>query len=507
MKIRLFLLLFFGYVASQAQPKTADLEKYIEKARTDWQVPGLAVAIVKDGQVVLSRGYGVKTEGSKDKVDGGTLFAIASNTKAFVATALAQLVDDGKLSWNDKVVDHLPWFALYDDYATRHATVEDLLCHRLGLGTFSGDLMWYKSSLTAEEVVKKVKYVPQAYEFRNGYGYSNLMFIAAGEVIAKVSGMPWDEFVTVRILKPLGMQRTIASVSDLVSLGNYATPHKPDSVGRNAPIDWVNWDNMGAAGGLISSSDDMAKWLTMNLSGGSSQGATVVSRAQQTRLWTPHNNHIVTDAARAATPGRHFAGYGLGYSLSDYYGRMMVTHSGGYDGMYSYVMMLPDDNLGIAVLTNTMKGIAPALSYYLANQFIKGDMRDWSAEALGRYDNNKSHYDDVARRRAARANGTQPTVPLEACTGSYWAGLPGRVTVSSTDGKLRFAMADNPGLSGELVHWHYDTWQIRWDETHAWFDFGTVQFLIDNNRKVTGLHFDVPNGDIFFDEVDLVKEK
>lgn len=513
MSSRIGLLLLLGLlihtwsipVAAQSIP--AGLDQYIENARQAWDVPGLSVAIVKDGKVVHTKGYGVKEVGKNEVVDGGTLFAIASNTKAFVATALAQLVSQGRLNWNDKVVDHLPYFELYDDYATRHATVEDLLCHRLGLGTFSGDLMWYKASLSAEEVVKKIKYVPQAYDFRDGYGYSNLMFITAGEVISKVTGVSWATYIDQNIIQPLGMDRTIISTNYLEKQGNYATPHKPDQTGTNHPIEWVNWDNMGAAGGIISSADDMAQWLLMNLNGGEAKGKTILEKKQQNRLWTPHNNYILSEAARERTPGRHFSGYGLGYGVSDYYGNQIVSHSGGYDGMYSYVLMVPDQKLGVAVLTNSMKGIAPALSYYIINQYLQAEGNDFSAEALARNTNNKGHYDDIAERTAARAKGTKPTLSLEQYAGTYWAGLPGKVLVEKQGNQLRFQFEDNPSLAGTLSHWHYDTWEIQWDETHAWFDFGTLQFKLDNNLKVIGLHFDVPNGDIFFDEVDLVRKE
>jgi hypothetical protein len=309
------------------------------------------------------------------------------------------------------------------------------------------------------------------------------------------------------IIEPLGMDRTISSTDELARKRNFAIPHKPDQSGRNEPIDWVNWDNMGAAGGIISCADDMAQWLIMNLNGGTVAENVILDKVQQNRLWTPHNNFILSEEARQTRPGRHFSGYGLGYGVSDYYGNQIVSHSGGYDGMYSYVLMVPDQKLGVAVLTNSMKGIAPALSYYLINQYLEAEDNDFSAEALARYDNHKSHYDDIAERTAARVLNTKPTLALEKYSGTYWAGLPGRVIVQAEDGQLSFHFQDNPTLAGKLTHWHYDTWKIQWQEPHAWFDFGTLQFKLDNNLEVIGLHFDVPNGDIFFDEVDLVREE
>ena len=211
----LLIVLFLFTFSLQAQVDLKKIDRYIAKAQKDWNVPGLAVAVVKDGKVVLSKGYGLIEQGGSEKVDENTLFAIASNTKAFIASALGTLVDDGKISWKDKVRDYLPYFELYDSYATNEATIEDLLCHRLGLGTFIGDVIWYKSELSAEEVVKRAKYVPQAYGFRDGYGYSNLMFITAGEVIKAVTGKSWAEYVAAKFLQPLQMDRTITSVNQI----------------------------------------------------------------------------------------------------------------------------------------------------------------------------------------------------------------------------------------------------------------------------------------------------
>ncbi|MEL7147648.1 MAG: serine hydrolase domain-containing protein, partial [Bacteroidota bacterium] len=253
-RISLLLLLLFSLVLHQtfAQSQSKRIDQLIEKARKQWKVPGMAVAVVKDGEVLLSRGYGTIETGRTLKVDNETLFAIASNTKGFLSSAIATLVTDGKLRWDDKVKEILPYFELYDPYVTNEVTVRDLLCHRVGLGTFSGDAIWYKSELPAEDIIKLAKNVPQSYSFRSGYGYSNLMFIAAGEVVRAVTGKPWDDYVKERFFEPLAMKRTITSTKDLDKKGNYATPHKT-TMGVNSPIKWVNWDNMSAAGAIISS--------------------------------------------------------------------------------------------------------------------------------------------------------------------------------------------------------------------------------------------------------------
>jgi CubicO group peptidase (beta-lactamase class C family) len=492
------LLLYFLSSFSQVDVKAID--KYIEKARMDWNVPGMAVAIVKDGKVVLSKGYGVKEIGGKDKVDDNTIFAIASNSKAFVASSISRLVEEGKLSWDDKVVDYLPYFSLYEDkYVSSEITVKDLLCHRAGLGTFSGDVIWYKSEKSPEEILKNAAFVPEAFSFRDGYGYTNLMFIAAGEVIRAVTGKPWEDYAIENFLSPLGMDNTVISVSDLKD--NVATPHKPTLDNGTVAIEWANWDNSSAAGGIISSSTDMAKWMMMNLNGGSWDGKEFINKEQQNLLWTPHNNFKMSERSKEGLPGRHFAGYGLGWSLMDYYGNIVVSHGGGYDGMYSRVMMIPDLKLGIVVLTNTMEGISTPLTYYIANQYLKKDTRDWSKEFLDRSRASNGHKDDVEERKAARVMDTKPSKRASDLVGKYYDPMFGTITISETEGKLGMSFEKAPELDASLEHWHYDTYEIKWDKEHAWFDFGTVKFVLDNNLKVVGLEFDVPNGDIFFHEL------
>ena len=497
--IFLTLLVLFSYSAT-AQVDVKAIDKYIEKARKDWNVPGMAVAIVKDGELVLSKGYGVKEINVKSKVDENTQFAIASNSKAFVASCVAKLVEEGKLTWKDKVRDYLPYFSLYgDEYISSMVTIEDLLCHRVGLGTFSGDVIWYKSNKSPEEIIKRAGSVPEAFEFRDGYGYSNLMFITAGEVIRVVTGAPWEDYVKSEFLEPLEMNNTVISISDLGE--NAATPHKPTLDRGTVPSVWASWDNSSAAGGIISSVDDLSKWMRMNLNGGEWMGKTYLDKEQQNLLWTPHVSHKLNEAGKEALPGRHFTGYGLGWGLMDYHGNLVVSHGGGYDGMYSRVVMVPDLKLGVAILTNSMEGISSPLATYILNQYMKADIRDWSSIYLDRSRSNTGHKDQVEERRNARRTETETSLESTEMVGVYYDPMYGDITISEQDNELRIDFADAPALSATLVHWHYDTYEIKWDEEHAWFDFGTVSFTQDNNLNVTGLEFDVPNYDIFFDEL------
>lgn len=504
--VLLILSALFFQQQGFAQADLTQIENYIEKARKDWGVPGMSVAIVKDGKVFSSRGYGTLKEGGKERVDEQTLFAIASNTKAFISSAIGVLEGEGKMHLNHKVQKYLPDFQLYDAYVSHEATIADLLSHRIGLGTYSGDVIWYKSNFSAREVVGKIRYVPQEYSFRGGYGYSNLMFITAGEVIKEVSGVSWDTFIKDRFLEPLGMNRTITSTNEVESKGNFATPHKPIN-DMNQAIEWVNWDNMGAAGGIISSSEDMASWLIFQLNNGIWKNDTILEPSIQNKLWTPHNNYTLSIHSKKNNPGTNFRGYGLGWGTGDYFGNRLITHGGGYDGMYSQVALVPELELGIVILTNTMKGIASPLRNYIINAFIEKDVRDWSEEAL-KNANKKSGVElNIEAQKEARIADTKPSFELENYAGNYQTTMHGSIYIVLEKDQLHLKFENAPDLSATLEHWHYDTWEIKWDKIHAWFDFGTIQFHHENKMNVTGFEFDVPNYDIFFDELKVKKMK
>lgn len=511
--VRVRPLLAVALVLALAAPLAAQrvdvaaLDAYIAEAQRAWPVPGLSVAIVKDGRIVLEKGYGVRDVRGSDPVDEHTLYAIASNSKAFTAAALAQQVDAGKLSWDDRVLDHLPWFRLYDEYVTQEMRVRDLLSHRSGLGTFSGDLLWYGTPYTAEEVVRRARYLPQAYPFRSGYGYSNLMFIAAGEVLRTVSGQDWHDYVEERFFAPLGMTRSVTSTNDLAEKDNVATPHKYEG-GESHPIDWYNWDAMGSAGGMISSAHDMAQWLRAQLAGGEANGTRLFSADRQREMWSVQNPQAVSAAYQARYPSTHFRGYGMGWSLNDYLGRKVVSHGGGYDGMYSQVALVPEEGLGVVVLTNAMTDIAGPLVYRVLDAYLGGEPRDWAGEALPRWKESREAFEE--RQEAfekGRVPGTRPSLALERYQGRFGGDLYGDATVTLEGESLVLRLLPNPDLVADLEHLHYDTFLIRWRQNLAWFGKGAATFVLDGAGKAAELKLDVPNDDLWFHELELKRRE
>ncbi|MEQ1587898.1 MAG: serine hydrolase [Cyclobacteriaceae bacterium] len=491
-----------------AQPDLKKLDAYYAKALKDWDVPGMSVAIVKDGKIIFSKGYGVKELGKPEKTDENTLYAIASNSKAFTTAAIAMMVKKDKLSFDDKVRKFLPYFELYSPYVSQDVTVRDLLCHRVGHSTFSGDAIWYLSdNLTAEDIIRRAKYLPQTYNFRAGYGYSNIMYITAGEVMKTITGKPWGQTIQEMIFTPLEMNRSVTTSKDIEAKGNYATPHSI-VVDKHTPIAWEDWGAIAATGGIISSVKDMSQWMIFNLNNGIWKSDTLITQQLRNTLWTPHNvftvNHVDDDY------DTHFSGYGLGWNLSDYKGKMRVGHGGGYSGMLSTVALIPDEKLGVIVLTNGMKsGLLGALTNYTIDAFLKAKERDWSAENLANSKKRIIADTRISDREKARIPNTIPSVPIEKYTGTYLADIYGTIEVKKEGDKLRLYFEHSVRFNATLEHWHYDVWKLKWDNADnlSWFQFGTVRFLLDNNLTVTGLDFDVPNNDIWFYELKPKKMK
>jgi CubicO group peptidase (beta-lactamase class C family) len=497
------------YVSAQSlEEKLSQIDAYAEKARIDWNVPGMAIAIVKDDKVVMAKGYGVLKLGEDAKVGKDTLFAIASNSKAFTTAALSILIDEGKIgSWDDKVTKYLPWFRLYAPYVDEDLTIRDLVSHRVGLDTFSGDLLWYETTYSTEEVLHRLSHLKPVRGFRSGFGYQNLMFMAAGEIVAKVSGKSWSDFVTERILKPLRMDRTKTTIRDLED--NAAWPHNESGGKGLRVLHRGNVDSAYAAAGLNSSVADLANWLRLQLGNGKFEGKQIVS---ERNIWEMHQPNVllpISPGAARNIPSRHFNTYGMGWNLWDYQGRKVISHGGGLDGMISRTAMMPEENLGLVVLTNSENGVPTVMQFKIFDVFTKAPSRDWSAEMLeGNKRAEASAAENEKKLAEERVNGTSPSLSLEDYTGIYADEMYGNAEVSVENGKLVLRVKPAPNFVADLEHWNYDTFRIHWRPSVAYnFPTGFVIFKLDKNGKTDDLLIDQPNNDFWFYELHFKREK
>ena len=505
------LLLLLPAPASFAQAldeRLREIDEYAAKAGREWNVPGFAVAVVKDDKVVFAKGYGVRRLGSPDPVDADTLFAIASNTKAFTAAALAVLVDEGKLSWDDPATKHLPGFQLHDPFVTRELTVRDLLSHRSGLATFGGDLLWFETSYPRAEIIRRVRHLKPTSSFRSAFGYQNILFLAAGEIVPAVTGKSWDDFVRERFFAPLRMARTTTSHKQLLAAPNVATPHN-ELDGRVRAIRYDNVDNAGGAAAINSSAGDMAQWLRLQLGRGTYEGRQVFSAQRSREMWTPHTVVSgISEAAERFNPTTHFNLYGLGWSLNDYQGRKVVSHGGGLDGMISRVALMPEENLGLVVLTNSETPLSSVISNKIFDTFLGVPRRDWSADYLARAKANRERAEAEAKKvEAARVADTKPSLALSSYAGTYTGQMFGDARVSEEGGRLVVRLVPSANFVGDLEHWHFDTFRIKWREGIVYpFPRGFVTFTLNPQGKVDEMKLDVPNPDFDFKELEFKRQ-
>ncbi len=485
-----------------------EIDAYAQKLQKDWNVPGMAVAIVKDDKVIFAKGYGVQKLGGNEKVDENTLFAIASNSKAFTTASLAILIDEGKIgSWDDKVSKYLPEFELYDPYVTSEVTIRDLVSHRVGLDTFSGDLLWYETTYSSDEVINRLKYLKPTRGFRTGFGYQNLMFITAGKIVERVSGKSWDEFVTERFLKPLKMDRTTTSVKNIKD--NAAFPHN-ESGGKGLHVlNRGNVDGAAAAAGLNSSVSDVANWLRMQLNNGKFEGKQIVS---EKNIWEMQQPAVILPISKGSSefvPSRHFNTYGLGWNVWDYQGRKVVSHGGGLDGMISKTAMMPEENLGLVVLTNSEQSVPTILQYKIFDVFTNSKERDWSADYMKFAKDGEKREAEAKKKLAdSQVKNTKLSLGLNDYAGTYTGDLYGDGEVSLENGKLVLHLKPAPNFVADLEHWHYDTFKINWRSSVAYnFPQGFVTFTIDKNGKANEFKIDQPNNDFWFYELEFKRKK
>ncbi|MGW8282613.1 MAG: serine hydrolase [Gemmatimonadota bacterium] len=457
-----------GHASAQQTPAEPPpgFDHLVSEVMDAFEVPGLAVAIVRDGRVVLARGYGLRRIGGTELVDEHTRFGIASNTKAFTATALALLVEEGRLEWDDPVVRYLPWFQMWDPWVTREITIRDILVHRSGLGLGQGDLLgWPPSDRTRQEIVQAIRWLEPATSFRSAYAYDNILYHVAALVVESVSGLTWEEFVATRIILPLGMTDTRVSRASTRESGNVAVPHaRVEGIVR--PVQPFDATNTNASGGINSSATDMAKWMLVQLDSGRVAGREPLFSPGTTReLWS-----IVTPVPFDPPPpplrplSKSFNGYGLGFFVRDYRGHQIITHTGSLPGYVSRLTLVPGLDLGIVVLTNAEAGEAfETITWTVLDTYLGAPAHDW----LDAYSTLAVERDSViaARERMAvvsRDSASTPSLALGEYAGVYEDPWYGDVLIEQVAGELAIRFSRTPVLVGDLEHWQYDTFLVRW---------------------------------------------
>ena len=486
-----------------------DLDAYVARVMKDFDVPGIALTIVKDGRVLLARGYGVRKLGDATPVDERTLFGIASNTKAFTATALGLLVEEGKLQWDAPVINYLPWFQMYDPFVTREMTIRDLLVHRSGLGLGAGDLLWWPTSTYGrKEIARRLRYIKPETSFRSAYAYDNVLYSVAGEVIEAVSGQTWEDFVSSRILARVGMTGSSVRHSAAAAGGNVATPHAAID-GRVRPISPFGSDNVNPAGGINANAADIAKWLMVQLDSGKLADSTRLFKPQTTfELWsivTPYRvGKVPPDLAAQQA---NVAGYALGFEVRDLRGRKVVTHTGGLPGFVSRITLVPDERLGIAVFTNQEVGQAfQAITWRLLDHFLGAPPTDWATI----YRTRKARQDSIIAVQeraatAARDTASRPSLPLAKYAANYRDAWYGDISIALENDKLVMRFSHSPSLTGDLEHFQYDTFIARWRDRELRADaYVTFALKPDGSIDHAKMAAVSPATDFSFDFQDLL---
>ncbi len=450
-----------------------------------WQVPGLALAVVRGDSVVHMRGYGTTRVGGSEPVDAHTNFAIASTSKAFTTAALAMLVDEGGLAWDDPVARHLPWFALSDPVVTRELTIRDLVTHRAGAARL--DNLWIAADFDRRQILERLRHLPQVESFRNQYGYNNHLYIVAGEVVGEVVGSSWDEALDARIFGPLGMGRSTSRTAAVEAWGNVADSHTRISGGVQA-VPRRNYDNIGGAGPVWSNAHDLSRWMRMHLYRGTLEGVRVLDEARFDEMYAPQTVIPLDTVGTRLHPTNHFAAYALGWRVQDLHGRKLVHHSGSINYTRTHVMLVPAEGIGIAIMANlSSSNLQLALTHWILDALQGRRPADWSALYLDLQARNAERSARSARElEEARLPGVGPSLSPDGYAGRYEAPLFGEARVTSEGGRLVLHYSSE--YVADLEHWHQDQFRADWRRPGAGRTF--VRFHLDTRGRVIAAEVD-----------------
>lgn len=497
-KIKMVFSLFtFLFIATNIYPQQAKLDKidtYIQQAMKDWKMPGFAVAIVKNDTVIFAKGFGVRDVRTNEPVDENTNFMIASCSKAFTTASLSRLVDQGKLKWDDPVIKYLPYFHMYDPWVTKEMTIRDLVTHRSGLATFSGDILWLGSTYDKNEVIKRAQYLKPTSSFRSRYGYQNIMFSVAGEVIEAVSDTNWHNYVKHNFFEPLGMTRSNTSIKELKEKGNNAWPHRMDNGNVVAHTDYYSIETVAPAGAINSNVKDMAQWIRLQLNKGKIGDKRIFSERQSNEMWS--NNMFLGNN-----------NYGLGWFIAYNNGKRVLNHGGGMPGMISDVTIIPEEKFGMVILSNYETGMVNAIRNYIMDLMMNVEPKDYNKMMLDNWSRRMENFEkENKRREEIRVKNTKPSLPIEKYCGTYEDKMYGKADVSLKEGKLYLQFVPSPTFRGELKHYHFDQFYIDWED--EFLTRGWVKFDMNFNGEIKQFTVEVPNSpDFIFTELLFEKTK
>lgn len=509
--ITMLCLLIHQEAFSQAY-SSSQIDSIVKKAMSINPTAGVAVVVIKDNKVIHSKGYGVTSSITKEKVNENTLFAIASNSKAFTTAALAMLVDQGKLNWLDKVVDYIPEFKMYDSYVTQNFNIQDLLTHRSGLGLGAGDLMFFPdgSDFDIKDVLNSFQYQKPTSAFRTKYDYDNLLYVVAGEVVARISGMSWAKFVETNIMKPLGMQRSVGVYQRLKDKSNVAFPHSVENGKLKQLGHYIkNDESLGAAGGIYASVNDLSKWMMMHLNNGkygNDFSKTMISKKNHDELWKPHTNIGFSVMPRGSYK-THFNAYGLGWGVSDKKGYVVLEHTGGLPGMLSRTILIPELNVGIVTLTNTAPGGRSfwTIPNQIMDAYLGVEKTDWISFMEKRLLQNATQSDAATKAvwktvGKAKANHIKNSDFI----GTYKDNWFGEIKIWEKNNKLWFRSLRSPKLTGEMYFYKANTFAIKWNYQDMPAD-ALAMFTLDEDGKAVRIKMKgiSPDIDFSFDFQDL----
>lgn len=473
--------LFTIYTYTQPSFITDSLDSYIQQGMKDWDIPGLAIAIVKDGKVVAMKGFGVRDVQSKEPVDENTLFMIASNSKLFTATALAQLEYDKKLSLNDKITKYFPHYRAYDTTTTQLVTIRDMLSHHLGTKTFQGDFTFWNTSFSRQEIINKMRLLKPSQNFRQSYGYCNSCFLTAGEIIPVVSGMPWEVYVYDSIVEPLGMTNTHTLGYGMEQMPDAAKPYTNTFSKNLVELPYDHIDNLAPAGSMVSCVKDISHWLLMQIDSGRYEGKQILPWAV---LQTTREMQTIISSTKSSVYPSHFLGYSPGLFQRDYSGRQVFWHTGGADGFVTNICFVPEEKLGITILTNNdNQGFFELLRYQILDAYMNMPYVNRSKKQLNDFLKEQNKELLKIDSLKARVKGNKSALPLNAYIGTYANELYGTIIITTDDNDLKIKFNNHNNLTARLQYMDNDEWLITY--SHPAFGIFPLKFKTESNKVVS----------------------